>query len=141
MLKSDNARNQRLPANRRLAAMLGVIAIAATGCGQDSGNQATPADEQRTDGQGNVATFVAVDIAYEQTPDTLPPGTHTFELVNDGAVRHTVTIAELDDRTVVATEGGETTTGRVELDPGSYTYYCNVPGHREAGMEGTLEVG
>jgi uncharacterized cupredoxin-like copper-binding protein len=35
---------------------------------------------------------------------------------------------------------GDVDTGRVELAPGEYTFSCVVPGHRAAGMEGTLVV-
>ncbi len=37
--------------------------------------------------------------------------------------------------------GGETTTARLRIDePGKYTFFCTVPGHRDGGMEGTITV-
>jgi uncharacterized cupredoxin-like copper-binding protein len=33
-----------------------------------------------------------------------------------------------------------TTSFNVTLKTGTYTYYCSVPGHRQAGMQGTLTV-
>ena len=36
--------------------------------------------------------------------------------------------------------GGDTSTGKVDLKPGKYTFYCNITGHRAQGMEGTITV-
>lgn len=35
---------------------------------------------------------------------------------------------------------GGTSTVTANLTPGTYTFYCSVPGHRQAGMQGTLTV-
>jgi plastocyanin len=54
-------------------------------------------------------------------------------------ILHDFTIDELDAH--VAADGGETATGGLRADePGRYTFYCTVAGHRSAGMEGTLIV-
>ena len=108
-----------------------------------------PAD-QRTEGAGEGsaepadadggAKWVAVDIDFASAPETIPAGDVEVTLVNDGRALHDVTFEELGDETVVSVPGGETGSGSVNLEPGNYTYYCGVPGHRAAGMEGQLTV-
>lgn len=96
------------------------------------------------DGGGDIPEdaleFVAVDIDFEDAPETAEAGEVTIAIDNQGSLPHDVTFEELDDETVVEADGGETATETVELEPGTYTYYCNVGTHREGGMEGTLEV-
>lgn len=92
------------------------------------------------DGGGGPATWVAVDIAYEEAPEEVAAGTVDVELDNQGNIEHNVVIEELDDQLILDAAAGESDSGSVELEPGTYTYYCDVAGHREAGMEGTLTV-
>jgi plastocyanin len=84
--------------------------------------------------------FVAIDIEYTEAPETAEAGELTIALDNTEAnLEHDVTIEETGDETVVSDSGGGTDVGTIDLDAGTYTYYCSVPGHR-ATMEGTLEV-
>lgn len=92
------------------------------------------------DGGGGPATWVAVDIAYEEAPEEVAAGTVDVELDNQGNIEHNVVIEELDDQRILDAAAGESDSGSVELEPGTYTYYCDVAGHRAAGMEGTLTV-
>lgn len=91
-------------------------------------------------GGGGPATWIAVDIDYQEAPDEVAAGTVDVELDNEGNIEHTVVIEELDDRKILDAAGGESDSGSVELEAGTYTYYCDVTGHRAAGMEGTLTV-
>ena len=106
-------------------------ALAATEAGQT---------EAPTGEGGEALQFVAVDIDYSEAPDTAPAGDLTFALENEGSAVHNVVIEEAGDTLVVEADGGESATGAITLEAGSYTYYCSIPGHRGAGMEGTLEV-
>jgi hypothetical protein len=66
-------------------------------------------------------------------------GTITIELANESSIPHNVAIEGGGDEES-PTVTGESTSLTVDLQPGTYTFYCSVPGHREGGMEGTLTV-
>ncbi len=58
---------------------------------------------------------------------------------NDGEVFHDFTIDELD--LMIDVEAGDTVTaGLADVKPGTYDFYCSVPGHAQAGMTGTLVI-
>jgi uncharacterized cupredoxin-like copper-binding protein len=58
-------------------------------------------------------------------------------------VPHSVAIDDSGGQQLAAGDivsGGGESTATADLKAGTYTFYCTVPGHREAGMEGTLTV-
>ena len=65
----------------------------------------------------------------------------TITLTNSSPLEHDVTVSEgskVVGATPVFTGGTKSVT--LKLKAGNYTFYCSVPGHRQAGMEGTLTV-
>jgi nitrite reductase (NO-forming) len=60
-------------------------------------------------------------------------------LANRGAIIHDITIPALQV-SLVAQPGQRVTAGLAAARPGTYEFYCSVPGHREAGMVGRLVV-
>ena len=91
------------------------------------------------EGSGETVRFVAAGLKFTEGPATVPAGDVVFELVNEDGLPHDVTVEELGDETVVKAGGKETATGQVELDPGTYNYFCSVPGHSST-MKGTFTV-
>ena len=68
------------------------------------------------------------------------PGTVAVEYVNTGAVIHTLVIDGVDGFKLEVPSRGDVDTGTATLKPGTYTLYCDVAGHRQAGMEAPLIV-
>jgi len=86
-------------------------------------------------------TITAKDISYDTTAITAKVGQAvTVTLNNTGALDHSFVIDELGVKLENVKAG---TTGTVTFTPqtaGTYTFYCSVPGHKQAGMVGTLTV-
>jgi plastocyanin len=112
-----------------------VLAVAACG-GDDEG--AEPANG----GGGGQTLELAADpgggLSYDKSSLEASAGEATIVLTNESSVEHDVRIEELDVGTDIISEGTDSVT--LTLEPGTYTFFCSVPGHREGGMEGTLTV-
>lgn len=118
-----------------------------TNGGESQAEQGGAAKEESSSGGGSASTlkFEADpngELAYTSDKETAKAGKVTVEFKNPQALTHDVAFENASGEEVGATEliadGSDTTT--VDLKPGTYVYFCTVPGHREAGMEGTLTV-
>jgi plastocyanin len=81
------------------------------------------------------------DLAFDKTSLTSKPGKVTIDFNNPAALEHNVAIEqEGEEIATSATLAEGKTSVSADLAPGTYTYLCTIPGHAEAGMEGTLVV-
>jgi plastocyanin len=86
----------------------------------------------------DIPTDPSGQLAYKFKSATAKAGKVTVESKNDASVPHNIAIKGGPSGPVV--QGGGTSKITANLKPGSYTFYCAVPGHEQAGMKGTLSV-
>lgn len=99
--------------------------------------EAAPAGTPAAAAGGADATVASYDIYFEPRALTIPAGTDvTLTLPNEGVTLHNFSIDALGISVDIAAGATETVT--INAPAGSYEYYCNVPGHKPAGMVGTL---
>lgn len=79
-------------------------------------------------------------LAYEFGKATAKPGKVTFAMPNQAPIQHNIAIkGPVNGHGAIVGKGG-TSTFSATLKAGTYTFYCQVPGHEQAGMKGTLTV-
>jgi plastocyanin len=143
-----------------LALAVGLFAL--SGCGSSSSTTSSSASTPTTaatptassaatstpaaaTGAGSTLSLAANtegQLKYNTTSLTAKAGSVKIDFTNGAPLAHNVTIASSSGTVVGATptfQGGSKTLS-VNLKPGTYKFYCTVPGHRMAGMEGTLTV-
>ena len=124
---------------RAAAATAAATALLIAGCGSSSGNGATSTTPGAID-----VTVHSLDpkYSYDQKEYPAKAGTVTIELVNDGKENHNLLIQGVSKNkfklSVIGTNA--TKSGSVQLSAGTYAIYCDIAGHRGAGMEAKLIV-
>ncbi len=116
-----------------------------SGGNENSAGSGGAAKEESSGGSASSLTFEADpngELAYTTSKATAKAGEVEIKFDNPQSLTHDVQIEDSSGKDVGGTEliadGSDSAT--VDLKPGTYTFFCSVPGHREAGMEGTLTV-
>ncbi|HEX6569433.1 MAG TPA: plastocyanin/azurin family copper-binding protein [Acidimicrobiales bacterium] len=121
---------------RRAVVLFLVLLVAAallSACG--GGDDDLPAVEGPTSPRFEVS---ATEMAFDPDAVAVAEGDVEVVLHNDGSILHDLRID--GQPFIVEATAGAVATSTVTLEAGSYAFFCSLPGHRDAGMEGVLEV-
>ncbi len=154
-VKARRPRGSRAAA---LTALIGLVALA--GCGGSSSgstSSATTATAPTTSSAASTTTPApasgsAQSLSLSANPSgqleyttkslTAKAGAVSIAFTNGSPLGHNLTVESSSGQILGATptfQGGSKTLS-LSLKPGVYKFFCTVPGHRQAGMEGTLVV-
>ena len=128
-----------------LVLVLAALVLALSACGGGSSSSSTtPATTGGGGGGGGSTIQISADpsgaLKYEQNDVSATAGSITIDFTNMSSVPHDVTIEGNGASGATDQITDSTTSTTVDLEPGTYTFFCSVDGHRAAGMEGTLTV-
>jgi plastocyanin len=128
-------------------------ALVIAGCGGSSKSSSTPSTASSTStpaassppSVGATQTLAANPeglLKFDKSSLTAKAGSVSISFTNTSSLSHNLTVESSSHATVgaTATFAGGTHILALNLKAGTYKFYCSVPGHRAAGMEGTLTV-
>jgi plastocyanin len=94
--------------------------------------------------EGHVVEIDVADsgLAFVTTSATASAGPVVIRSENPQSIGHDIALKGngVDETGDTVSDGGVSTITIADLRPGTYTFYCSVPGHEQAGMKGTLTV-
>jgi len=137
---------------KKAATIFAALALAAFGlaaCGSSDDNDTTAASSTTSTapaGGGGETLAITADpsgkFAYEQKTLKAKAGTVTVDFDNPAPLSHDVVLEDSSGQEVGKTDlvAQDKASFTATVKPGTYTYFCSVPGHRDGGMEGTLTV-
>ena len=128
-----------------LASLVVLGAVGCGGSGGPGGSTGGAGGSAGSTGSSHGIRVVMTEFKYSPSTISASAGTVTFDLVNQGRTAHDMVVADSSGKVLGKSSlvgAGQEAEFSVQIpQPGTYQVYCDLPGHREAGMTGTLDVG
>ena len=123
--------------SRRTILLLAVVALFALALAACGGGAASSS----SGGTALNVTITATEFKYDPAVINATPGqTINLTLKNNGSVQHTFVFATSNVKMTVDPGKSATQTFTAPASAGTYTFECDIAGHKEAGMVGQLIV-
>lgn len=116
------------------ALLLGSSLLALAACGGSSG----AAYHQPKGPAIKTLKVESGNLYFDPTHLTAPAGILSIRLTNVESGSHDLRIRDISGFDLSVSGDGDTAQKKVDLKPGTYRYYCSIPGHDQ--MKGTLVV-
>src|SRR5262245_31438670 len=124
---------------RRRASALAVAITAGLGLSACGGGDHGGAYVEPKGPSTETISVVAQNFSFTPKKITADPGIATIKLTAKNGI-HDFVFDDAYPGFRLEADGGSTDSMKIDLEPGKYTFYCSITGHRAAGMEGTLTV-
>jgi plastocyanin len=118
----------------RTAAAAALFALPLAACG---GGSSTSSDDVS---KADLTVHALDSLKFDKTEYSTHAGDVTIAYVNDGSLQHDLLIDGHGGFKLTVNSQGQAKAGTTTLTPGTYTIYCDIPTHREAGMQAKLTV-
>jgi plastocyanin len=122
---------------RGAALALFVAVIAACGGGDEGGEPY----KEPTGPAVKTLKLRSGNVWFKPTELETPPGIVRIDLHNEESGVHDLVINGIPGFQLEVSGEGSDASGKVDLTKKEYEFYCTIPGHKEAGMKGTITVG
>jgi nitrite reductase (NO-forming) len=122
-----------------LAAVAMTVGFTACGGGGDDGGSGAKAYVEPKGASTETISIEAGNFYFKPDKISTNAGIATIEL-NVKNNLHDLVFDDAYSGFQLEGEGGDSDSKKIDLKPGTYTFYCSITGHRAAGMEGTLTV-
>ncbi|HEY2812457.1 MAG TPA: plastocyanin/azurin family copper-binding protein [Acidimicrobiales bacterium] len=117
----------------RLSAAAALVAMPLVACSSGSSSSGSVAG-------ADVTVHAKDTLKFDKGEYTAKAGPLKLGYLDDGSLQHTLLIDGQSGFKLSVSGKGQSQVGEVTLAPGTYQIYCDIPGHRAAGMQANLVV-